>query len=206
MTSIAALHLKAKLEWLSIQKRDGVKDHSFRTDQLCMPVLACYIITDIPHNLKNLLLNTKERICHSRWVTTASDYLRSLLSDVGNLSSSEKMKLQRIVSCVINVYVPSFLIKPEAPEGPYLTLFQRDLLVAFRDIDPAIVKTTMKHFLEHAFHWLSWKNVALKGNSGLARLHIMNTPQNSKTFAKKNELATFYSFDEIRKKMREPQV
>ena len=63
------------------------------------------------------------------------------------------MKVQRIVSYVINVYVASFLIihlKPEAPEGRYLTLFQRDLLVAFRDIDLAIVETTMKYFLEHA--------------------------------------------------------
>ena len=77
------------------------------------------------------------------------------------------MKLQRIVSNIINVYVPSFLmihLKPRAPEGPFITLFQRDLIIAFRDINPEIVKTTMKYFLEHASQWMSWKNVCLSGH------------------------------------------
>ena len=171
VTNIAAIHLKAKLEWFSNQKRDGTTDHSFRTDQLCMLVLASYAITDIPDNLKNLLLYKQERICHSRWVTTSNGYLRSLLFNVGNLLSNEKTKLQKIVSYIINVYVPSFLmihLNPGAPEGPFLTLFQRDLLVAFRDIDPAIVEMTMKYYLEHASQWLSWKNVALSVHAEVA--------------------------------------
>ena len=52
-------------------------------------------------------------------------------------------------------------LNPGASEGPFLTLFQRDLIVAFQEIDPEIVKTTMKYFLDHASQWLSWKNVAL---------------------------------------------
>ena len=36
VTNIAAVHLKAKLEWFSDQKCNGVEDHSFRSDQLCM--------------------------------------------------------------------------------------------------------------------------------------------------------------------------
>ena len=52
-------------------------------------------------------------------------------------------------------------LKPGASEGPFLTLFQRNLIVAFQEIDPEIVKTTMKYFLKHASQWLFWKNVAL---------------------------------------------
>ena len=46
----AALHLKAKLEWFSQQKRDRIKDHSFRAD---------HSIGDVPDNLKNLLFTNK---------------------------------------------------------------------------------------------------------------------------------------------------
>ena len=46
----------------------------------------------------------------------------------------------------------------------------------------------------------------LKANSGLARLYIIKDTTKFKNFSKKNELATFYSFDKIRKKLREPQV
>ena len=129
-----------------------------------MLVLACYIITDIPENLKNLLLYKQVRICHSRWITTANGYLRTLLFNVGNLSTDQKMKLQKIVSYTLCVYVPSFLmihLNPRVPEGPFLNLFQRDLLFAFRQIEPAVANVAMKYFLEHASKWLSWKNVAL---------------------------------------------
>ena len=164
ITPIAAVHLKAKLEWFSQQKQKGTVDNSFRSDQVCMLVLACYIITDIPENLKNLLLYKQERICHSRWITTANGYLRTLLLNVGNLSTDQKMKLQKIVSYILCVYVPSFLmihLNPRVPEGPFLNLFQRDLLFAFRQIEPAVANVAMKYFLEHASKWLSWKNVAL---------------------------------------------
>ena len=50
---------------------------------------------------------------------------------------------------------------PGASEGPFLTLFQRNLIVAFQEIDLEILKTTMKYFLEHVSQRLSWKNVAL---------------------------------------------
>ena len=36
---------------------------------------------------------------------------------------------------------------PGAPEGALLTLFQRDLLAEFREIDPDIVEMTMKYYL-----------------------------------------------------------
>ena len=128
---------------------------------------ACWFWHAIPSRtyLKNLLFYKQECICicHSRWITTANGYLRSLLFN-SDLSQNDKLKLQRIASFIISVNLPTFLMihpKPGASEGPYLTLFQRDLIVAFQEIDPEIVKTTMKYFLEHASQWLSWKNVAL---------------------------------------------
>ena len=65
VTRIATVHLKAKLEWFSQQKSNNVEEHSFRNDQLCMLVLGCYIITNIPQNLENLLFYKQEQICHS---------------------------------------------------------------------------------------------------------------------------------------------
>ena len=52
-------------------------------------------------------------------------------------------------------------LKPTASEGPFLTLFQRDILSAYRDIDPEIADVALKYFLKHATCWLSPKNVAL---------------------------------------------
>ena len=66
VTRIATVLLKAKLERFSQQKSNIVEGHSFRNNQLCMLVLACCIITDIPQNLKSLLFYKQEQICHSR--------------------------------------------------------------------------------------------------------------------------------------------
>ena len=52
-----------------------VDDHSFRNDQLCMLVFACYIIAEVPDNLKNLLFHKQKKVCHSRWITTANGYM-----------------------------------------------------------------------------------------------------------------------------------
>ena len=59
--------------------------------------------------------------------------------------------------------VPSFLLihlKPSATEGPRITLFQRDLLLAYREIDSGLADV-MKYFYEHAGQWMSPVNVAL---------------------------------------------
>ena len=52
-------------------------------------------------------------------------------------------------------------LKPTASEGHFFTLFQRDILLAYRDIDPEIVNVALKYFLKHATCWLSPNNVAL---------------------------------------------
>ena len=51
----------------------------------------------------------------------------------------------------------------KAPEGPFLSIFHRDLLSCFVEIDPNITDVVMKYwyFLAHASQWLSWKNIAL---------------------------------------------
>ena len=41
------------------------------------------------------------------------------------------------------------------------TLFQRDILLAYRDIDTEIADVALKYFLKRATCWLSPKNVAL---------------------------------------------
>ena len=51
-------------------------------------------------------------------------------------------------------------LHPKAPEGPFLCLFQRDLLCSYFEIEPNISEVAMKYFLLNASQWLSWKNVA----------------------------------------------
>ena len=126
VTRIATVLLKAKLEWFSQQKSNIVEGHSFRNNQLCMLVLACCIITDIPQNLKSLLFYKQEQICHSRWITIANGYMRMPIFNSKNLTDSQKNKLQKIVSYIVCVYVPSFLmihLNPKAPEGPFFFYF-----------------------------------------------------------------------------------
>ena len=87
VTRIATVHLKAKLEWFS-QKSNKVEEQSFRNDQLCMLVLGCYIITNIPQNLNNLLFYKQEQICHSRWITIANGYMRMFIFNSKNLTDT----------------------------------------------------------------------------------------------------------------------
>ena len=65
ITSIALLHLKSKVEWFAEQKRGGLEQKdNFRTDQMCMLVLACSTFMDVPAALKSLLLYKQETFCH----------------------------------------------------------------------------------------------------------------------------------------------
>ena len=164
MTKIAALHVKAKQEWFFQQKGKADTDNSLRSDQLCLLVLAGYIVAEVPDNLKNLLVYKQENICHSRWVTTANGYLRLLIFNLGNLSNLQQKRLNKIVSFIISVYLPSFImihLNPNSAEGPSLTLFQRDLILAYRQLEPNIADVVWNYFVPHASKWLSPVNVAL---------------------------------------------
>ena len=73
-------------------------------------------------------------------------------------------KLTQIVSYVVSVYVPSFTMihfKPKACDGPFLNLFQRDLILAYQKSDEQMANMVFKYFVEHGSQWLSLKNVAL---------------------------------------------
>ena len=49
---------------------------------------------DVPDNLKYLLEYRQEEISHSRWITTASGYLRLLIFGVGNFGADQKKIVQ----------------------------------------------------------------------------------------------------------------
>ena len=118
---------------------------------------------DIPPNLKTLLWYEQE-ISHSRWLTTANGYLRMLLFHSSDLTTVEKIKLSRLVSYFVSVFLPSFLMthfKPHACEGPIVTLFLRDLLLALEVVDVDLCKVANRYFLQHAKSWLSPYNIAL---------------------------------------------
>ena len=81
-------------------------------------------------------------------------------------------KLTQIVSYVVSVYVPSFTMihfKPKACDGLFLTLFQRDLVLAYQRIDEQVV---FKYFVENGSQWLSPKNVALSLFSDISPLSL----------------------------------
>ena len=100
IANIASLQLKAKVEWFSEQKAKGFQDGSFRNDYLCLLVLASYLAMDVPDNLK-YLLQYKQEISHSRWITTASGYLRLLIFGLGNLGVDQKKIVQNfLVYCM----------------------------------------------------------------------------------------------------------
>ena len=151
-TKMASLHLRKKIEWFSNEKEQRY-GHSFKNDHMCLFALSCYILKEVPENMKPLLAYKQEATCHSRWITTASAYLRLLIFDICHLEDYQKAKLIRLISHVISVYVPSFLLihlKPSAAEGPRITLFQRDLLLAYREIDFELADVVLKYFYEHA--------------------------------------------------------
>ena len=56
---------------------------------------------DVPDNLKYLWEYRQEEISHSRWLTTASGYLRLLIFELGNfgvdLKKKNRSKLPRIL-------------------------------------------------------------------------------------------------------------
>ena len=52
-------------------------------------------------------------------------------------------------------------MKTQAAEGPQSTLFQRDMLNFYKEIDREIAEIVSKYFLDHAVHWLSPQIVSL---------------------------------------------
>ena len=73
-------------------------------------------------------------------------------------------------------------LNPKAPESPFLSIFHRDLISCFVEIDPNITDAVMKYFLAHPSQWLSWKNVAFSVHAKVA-LYTAEAVKNSKSLA-----------------------
>ena len=56
-------------------------------------------------------------------------------------------------------------LNPRACDGRYLTLFQRDLLLAHEEVDSGVADVVLKYFVEHCSQWMSPENVALSLHS-----------------------------------------
>ena len=110
ITRMASLHLRKKMEWFSNKKEKRNNDHSFRTDHLCLLALSSYLLMDVPENLKPLFTYKQVATFHARWITTASGYLRLLMFDVCQLDDAQKSKLIGLISYIVSVHVPSFLL------------------------------------------------------------------------------------------------
>ena len=106
----------------------------------------------------------KEPTCHHWWVTTASGYFRLIILDVSHFDDDQRAKLVKLAYQIVSVYVPSFVsihLKPTAAEGPAITLFQRSLLLSYREIDSELANLVFQYSSEHAVQWLTPINVAL---------------------------------------------
>ena len=144
------------------QKSSGRKSNdSFGIDELCLLDLACYTFMDVPNSLKPLLMYKQETVCHSRWITTASGYLQFLsfrqAMRRGYDQTDTDSFLRRVCVC------PKSMIhfKPKACDGPFLNLFQKDLVLVYQKSDEQVANMVFKYFVEHGSQWLSLKNVAL---------------------------------------------
>ena len=154
VTKMASLHLRKKIEWFS-DKKEQRNDHSFRNDHMCLLALTCYTLMEVLENMKLLLAYKQEATCHARWITTASAYLRLLIFDVWRLDDYPKLKLKliRLILYIISEYVPSFSLihlKSLAAESLRIILFQRDLLLAYREINSEPADVVLKYFYEDA--------------------------------------------------------
>ena len=52
-------------------------------------------------------------------------------------------------------------LKPLAAEGPGITLFQRNLLLAYNEIDSELAEAALKYFYDHAQQWVTPINVTI---------------------------------------------
>ena len=118
--------------------------------------------------MEPILAYKQEATCRARWLTTASGCRRLLIFDVCRLDERERAKLIRLISYVVSVYIPSFgtiQLKPSAAEGPVITLFQRNLLLAYNENDSELGEVALKYFYDHAQQLVTPINVALSVNA-----------------------------------------
>ena len=98
---------------------------------------------DLPEELQCLLFHKGEATCHSTWITTTSGYIWLFLFETSNLSADDKEKWMRILSYIASEYVPTFMtihLRPKVWNDPYITSFQRELLVAYKDLEKPLLR------------------------------------------------------------------
>ena len=61
VTKMASLHLRKKIEWFSDEKEQR-SDHSFRNDHMCLLALSCYILMEVPENMKPFGLQARSNM------------------------------------------------------------------------------------------------------------------------------------------------
>ena len=84
-------------------------------------------------------------------------------------------------------------LKSHACEGPFVPLFQKDLLLAFEAVDPDVCKVVNRYFLQHAKSWLSPHNIALSvysENSPMTKKVLTSLTSLSEEVATKDLLLT----------------
>ena len=112
---------------------------------MCLLALVAYLQMDVPENLKPLLFYRQETISHSRWLTTASGYLRMFIFGYC-IEPAQISRLQRMVSFIICVYLPALLaihLKSSAAEGPSVVVFTRDLQLASQWLSPKNIASSV---------------------------------------------------------------
>ena len=74
-------------------------------------------------------------------------------------------------------------LKPHVFEGPFLTLFQRDLSLAFEAVYSDLCEVVNRYFMQHTKSWLSPHNVALsvysENSCNIASFHLYYDAKNS---------------------------
>ena len=114
--------------------------------------------------MEPLLAYKQEATCRARWLTTASGCRHLLIFNICRLDERERTKLIRLISNVALVNILSFgtiQLKPSAAEGPGITLFQRNLLLAYNEIDSQLAEVALKYFYDHAQQWVISIHAAL---------------------------------------------
>ena len=90
-----------------------------------MFVLAGYIVAEIPDNLKNLIVYKQKNICHTRWVTTANEYLRMFFLEICPTLNETSEQNSFIYHISLIAIVDCDSIEPKSTQRASLTLSQR---------------------------------------------------------------------------------
>ena len=64
VTKIASFQLRKMIEWFADEKEQR-NDHSFRNNHTCLLALSCYILMEVPENMKLFGLQARSNMDHN---------------------------------------------------------------------------------------------------------------------------------------------